>query len=447
MPPHILLVEDDKTTAAFYAAFIRANGYRLTICHTGQDALDQLMASQEFDLMLLDLGLPDISGWQVLQYAKSNQKLRYMPVLVVTATDDKSSFLQALQQGAEDYIIKPVDVESFLSRIEVMLRIRGFYKELGYKSLQLTPTQPKPRLRRHLEKNMGTTWAIQSLGNELERLVDHEATVLLEGEAGSGKKLVAGIIHRFSPRRNGPMVVLRCGMKAETKFLSALLGHEHPHKPGALEKAAGGTLLLEDIHLMSPLAQMTILQVIQNQHFKRLGGEENIPADIRILVSTSGNLKHMVDDNLFREDLFYRLNVVSLHIPGLSERLEDIPLLTQNYLGKRFARLKRAAPTLTLAAIKALQNHHWEENVRELFSVLEYASLMYRGKSIDDEHLPLHVNNRPAGALAPITNTLAEQERMLIMETLERFGGNKSRAARELGISRSTLYNKIAEME
>lgn len=438
---HILLVEDEKTTAAFYSSLIRNQGYQITTCQQGQDALDLLRQGHEFDLVLLDLGLPDISGWEILNFIKQSQKLSYIPVVVVTATDDKVSFLKALQQGAEDYLIKPVDVDTLISRMQVMLRIRNLYKNL---QANQQPYPVNEKLRQYMGQHMGPSLVINQLARKVERLLDHDATILLEGDAGTGKRFLAETIHRFSVRAKGQMVRLRCDQPSEPRFLSRLLGHEAPHKSGALEKALGGTLFLENVHALSPLGQLSVLHVIQDQHFQRLGGEQFIPANLRILVSTSKDLKQMVEGNLFREDLYYRLNVVSLKLPDLRSRLEDIPFLAGNYLEKQFGKRKKGAHQLTHKAIQALQAYSWKENVRELFEVLHYAGLMQPGQLIDAPDLPLKKTTPTTAAASPHPHTLAEQEQRLILDTLQRTGGNKSRAAQALGISRSTLYNKMS---
>ncbi len=435
----ILLVEDEKTTAAFYSALIRSQGYQAFTCHNGNQALSLLQAGQEFDLVLLDLGLPDISGWEILTFIKQDPKLRYIPVLVVTASGDKVSFLKALQQGAEDFLIKPVDVDTLQGRMAVMLRIRGLYKDL--ESPQ-SPQSENKLLRRYLAKHMGPSLVVSQLGQRVERLLEHETTVLLEGAPGSGKSFMAEVLHRFSRHAGGPLVRLRCGRGSESKFLARLLGVENPRQEGALEKAQGGTLYLQDIEELSPLSQLTILKIIQDQQFRRLGGEQELTARLQILVSTGADLKSLVENNRFREDLYYRLGVVGIQMPDLRSRLEDIPYLAQQYLNRKFGKTKKSPPVLSAAATGALQAHNWPENVRSLFAVLDGAAQAARGGVVEAEHLPLKNELKPRPS-APL-NTLAEQERRLIMESLERNGGNKSRAAAALGISRSTLYNKMS---
>lgn len=436
---NIFLVEDDKTTAAYYAALIRGHGYQAIVCHQGYEALRLLEKRQDFDLVLLDLGLPDISGWEILSFIKQNQKLRYIPVLVVTATDDKVSFLKALQQGAEDYLVKPVDVDTLINRMEVMLRIRGLYSDL-----QSAPPPINQHLRKYLARHMGPSLVVSQLAQQMELLIDHETTVLLQGEAGVGKKMLAEAVHRFSSRSGGPMLRLRCGAGGDAGFLNKLLGVARPFREGLLDKAAGGTIYLQNIDELGPMGQLAVLQIIQDQQFKRIGGDESIKADIHILVSTTKDLKYMVEHGLFREDLFYRLGVVTLKVPSLRSRLEDISFLAQKFLWRKFGEKRKTPLTLSPMALQALQSYPWRGNVRELLKVLECAGAKCQGSVIGVEHLPIKEMAGEIAGPAPLAHSLAEQERRLVMETLRITGGNKRRAAMALGISRSTLYNKMA---
>jgi DNA-binding NtrC family response regulator len=451
----VLIVEDEPDSAQFFAALMESEGHVPVIAASGDDALARLTREEDFDLVLLDLILPGTSGWEVLEHIKSDGKLRYVPVVVLSALNDKSHALRAMDLGAEDFLTKPVDIETMLSRVRVMLRIRTLYEELIFERFGRQQAQRTLEMRRYLAKVMGGSHKVQELADVLDNVVATDTTVLLEGESGTGKGLLAETIHRFSKRSNGPFVVVNCSAYPETLLSSELFGHERGSFTGAIrrkigrfEQADSGTIFLDEVAEISPLTQLALLRVIQDRQFERVGGEKTITSDVRILAATNKRLSKMVKEGQFREDLYYRLNVVRLEVPALRQRSEDIPFLSNYFLRSHCEKLGKVIFGFSRQAQGRLMSHLWPGNVRELRNVVEHAALMCQGEVIELEHLPARLTqDQQEGAEAiPASGRLQDQERQLIKNTLEQVQWNKYRAAQILGIARSTLYGKIRKL-
>ncbi|MBI4799448.1 MAG: sigma-54-dependent Fis family transcriptional regulator [Desulfarculus sp.] len=264
----ILVVEDDPDSAGFFRALMTSEGYETHLCHSGEEALETLASGKEFDLVLLDLILPGLSGWEVLGHIKDDGKLRYLPVVVLSALSEKAHALKALDLGAEDFLTKPVDVETMLSRVRVMLRIRALYESLISERFGRQQAQRTLEMRRYLAKVMGGSSQVQEMADLLDNVVATDTTVLLEGESGTGKGLLAEAIHRYSKRADGPFVVVNCSAYPETLLSSELFGHEKGaftgairRKVGRFELANGGTIFLDEVGEISPLTQLALLRV------------------------------------------------------------------------------------------------------------------------------------------------------------------------------------------
>ncbi len=455
--PHarVLVVEDDADSALLFAALIESEGHAAVMAASGEEALDRLAQDGDFDLVLLDLVLPGVGGWEVLEHIKTDGKLRYVPVIVLSALDDRSTITKALDLGAEDFLTKPVDVERMLSRVRVMLRIRSLYEDLIHERSGRQQAQRSLEMRRYLSQVMGGSAQVQELADVLENVVNTDATVLLEGESGTGKGLLAETVHRFSSRSQGPMVVVNCSAYPETLLSSELFGHEKGaftgavrRRPGRFELADGGTIFLDEIAEISPLTQLALLRVIQDRQFERVGGEKTLSVDVRLLAATNKPLAKMVQKGFFREDLFYRLNVVRLEVPALRQRPEDIPFLANTFLSAQAEKLGKAIYGFERDALARLMSHAWPGNVRELRNVVEHAALMCRADVVSLANLPARLAgdraaNPGGGSAAAPVGRLWDNERDIIAHTLERVGWNKYRAAQVLGIARSTLYGKI----
>ena len=449
----VLVVEDEPDSAQLFSALMESEGHAAVRAASGEEAMDLLAGDGDFDLVLLDLVLPGLSGWDVLEHIKQDGKLRYVPVVVLSALDDKSIILKALDLGAEDFLTKPVDVERMLSRVRVMLRIRSLYEDLINERSGRQQAQRSLEMRRYLSQVMGGSAQVQSLADVLENVVDTDTTVLLEGESGTGKGLLAETVHRFSQRGKNPLVVVNCSAYPETLLSSELFGHEKGaftgairRKAGRFELANGGTIFLDEIAEISPLTQLALLRVIQDRQFERVGGEKTLTVDVRVVAATNKPLADMVAKGHFREDLFYRLNVVRLEVPSLRQRPEDIPFLAHAFLAAQAERLGKAIYGFERQALARLMGYSWPGNVRELKNVVEHAALMCRGEVVSLGNLPSRLSGQEgdAGQAAPQpVGRLWDQEREMIASTLERVNWNKYRAAQVLGIARSTLYGKI----
>ncbi|MCB2226256.1 MAG: sigma-54 dependent transcriptional regulator [Desulfarculaceae bacterium] len=453
--PHarVLVVEDEPDSATLFSALMESEGHAAVVAASGEAALDHLSDDGDFDLVLLDLVLPGLSGWEVLKYIKQDGKLRYVPVVVLSALNDKDTTLKALELGAEDFLTKPVDVERMLARVRVMLRIRSLYEDLAHERSGRQQAQRSLEMRRYLSQVMGGSSQVQSLADVLENVVDTDTTVLLEGESGTGKGLLAETVHRFSRRHDGPLVVVNCSAYPETLLSSELFGHEKGaftgairRKAGRFELSEGGTIFLDEIAEISPLTQLALLRVIQDRQFERVGGEKTLTVDVRVVAATNKPLAEMVAKGHFREDLFYRLNVVRLEVPSLRQRPEDIPFLAHAFLSSQAERLGKNIFGFEREALARLMGYSWPGNVRELRNVVEHAALMCRDDVVSLANLPprLAEGDAPAGqAASRQVGRLWDQEKEMIASTLERVGWNKYRAAQVLGIARSTLYGKI----
>jgi len=452
----ILIVEDDRDAAYFFRTLMESEGYECVNCADGEEAMPKLAAGPDYDLVLLDLVLPGLSGWEVLKQIKSDGKFRYVPVVVLSALSDKANAIRALDLGAEDFLTKPVDVETMLSRVRVMLRIRTLYEDLLFERFGRQQAQRTLEMRRYLAKMMGASVQVQKLADVLDNVVATDTTVLLEGESGTGKGLLAETIHRASKRAAGPMVVVNCSAYPETLLSSELFGHERGsftgavrRKIGRFEQASGGTIFLDEVADISPLTQLALLRVIQDRQFERVGGEKTVTTDVRILAATNKHLAEMVKRGQFREDLYYRLNVVRLEVPALRQRLEDIPFLANHFLGLYREKLGKTIYGFSQEALSRLLSYPWPGNVRELRNVVEHAALMCRGEVVELQHMPPRLFHQEEEGTSPArlsSGRLQDQERQLIIQTLKQADWNKYRAAKMLGISRSTLYSKLKKL-
>ncbi|MFH1060964.1 MAG: sigma-54 dependent transcriptional regulator [Pseudomonadota bacterium] len=450
----VLIVEDEPDSALFFRTLMESEGFGVEVCGDGETALAAL-ASNDYDLVLLDLILPGLSGWDVLRQIKGDGRLRYVPVVVLSALSDKAHALEALDLGAEDFLTKPVDVETMLSRVRVMLRIRALYENLSSERFGRQQAQRTLEMRRHLVRVMGGSAKVQEMADLLDNVVATETTVLLEGESGTGKGLLAETIHRFSKRANGPWVVVNCSAYPETLLSSELFGHEKGAFTGAIRRKAGrfelakaGTIGLDEVAEISPGTQLALLRIIQDREFERVGGEQTLAADVRIVAATNKQLREMVDRGLFREDLYYRLNVVRLEVPPLRQRAEDIPFLANHFLRAQAEKLAKPILGFSRECVTRMISYPWPGNVRELRNAVERAALMCRGEVVEVQHLPsvLHRQEEALAPVAKVNGSLLDQERRIILSTLEQVGWNKYQAAKRLGIARSTLHGKIDKL-
>ncbi len=450
-PARILVVDDERSMREMLEILLRREGHEVAVAENGRRAL-ALIKTRAFDMVISDLKMPDMSGIEVLRAAKAANE--QVIGIIITAYGSKESIQEVLRLGAADYLDKPFNVD------ELRFRVR---KELERRQLQ----QENRLLKRALQHThsfaniIGRSPAMQAVFQLIETIAPTGSTVLITGESGTGKELVARAIHFNSPRKDRPFVALNCGALPEALLESELFGHvrgaftgAETNKKGLIEVAEKGTVFLDEIGDMSPMMQVKLLRVLQERKFRRVGGTEEIDADIRIIAATNRDLAKLVADGRFREDLYYRINVIPVHLPSLRERQEDVPLLAEHFVAKYGAQVGKTVTGIAPEAMACLQAYHWPGNIRELENAIERAVALERGPLIQPESLPERIRQngaRPTGAVGlpaaiPETGFDLERhvqaiEREYIAEALRRAGGVKVKAADLLGMSfRSFRY-------
>ncbi len=405
-----------------------------------------LARDQPFDLVLMDMRMIKVSGLEALAEIKSYNPA--IPVIIMTAYSSVETAVAALKQGAYDYLTKPLDFDELRLVME---------RAMDHLQLKEENRRLRERLGRRFDRGnlIGRSEAMVKLLETVAQVAPSEATVLITGESGTGKELIAGALHHNSGRRDGPFIKMNCAAVTETLLESELFGHEkgaftgaHRRKEGRFRQADGGSLFLDEVSEMSLAMQAKLLRVLQEREITRVGGEEVVFVDVRLVAATNKNLLEEIDAGRFREDLYYRLNVVSLRVPPLRDRREDIPLLAQHFLKEFAEKNHKPIKGYTPQAMDCLLKHAWPGNVRELMNVVERAVVLSRADYLDQPDLP-PLGGQGAGAAAeppqgiPSDLPLEEVERMSILQTLESAGGNKSETARRLGITRRTLHKKL----
>jgi DNA-binding NtrC family response regulator len=451
MPPRILIAEDEDRLRRLFAMLLSNAGYKMSLAGDGQEAWD-LFKKEKPDVVVTDLRMPNVDGMELLR--KIKEASPSTPVVVVTAYGAIESAVEAMKAGAADYLTKPVEEEELKLAIEKALQWRAIVSE----NLRL-------RAETKIQYDFASIIAESDLMKETLDLAaqvsNSEATVLVYGESGTGKELIARAIHLNSPRSRGPFEPINCAAIPEHLLESELFGYERgaftgavDSKPGVFEVASDGTLFLDEIGDMAFPLQAKVLRALEERTFKRLGGSKTIHTDTRFVAATNRNLTAMVKDGLFREDLFYRLSVFPLEIPPLRERPDDIVPLTEHFLKRFCKQMGKPIPEITPASRKMLLEHGWPGNVRELQNVVERSVILLQGPALTpdilgrrfgapDSMLSPQFGKKEAFSLPPEGFNLDEHVRALINQALSRARGNKSAAAKMLGISRATLRYRI----
>jgi two-component system response regulator HydG len=442
-PKTILIVDDEQSHRLMLRAHLEGEGFQIVEASDGHEAVDRA-AERSFDLVLMDIRMPTMDGIEALKRIK--EATAATPVIMMTAYGSINSAVEALQAGAIDYLTKPLDMDELIFKAK---------KALYYRHLEEENILQRERLglRFDFSSIIGTSPRMKELFETLALAAPTEATVLLLGESGTGKELVANAIHQNSPRKDKPYVKVNCAALPETLLESELFGHEKgaftgaiDKKKGRFERADGGTLFLDEIGEMSPPTQTKILRVLQEREFEAVGGTKTIEVDVRIIAATNKDLAEEVKRGKFREDLYYRLNVVPITIPPLRERTEDIPLLAEHFLRIYSEKNKRDITGFGPGMMEAFIGYNWPGNVRELENIVERTVIMSRDDTISLEDLPpVFAGPQPEGDRTPPPTSLREVERETILKTLHQTGGNRTHAAQILGITRKTLQNKIKE--
>ena len=451
--PRILVVDDELSMREMLQIVLRRDGYDVVLAGNGGEAIRQLQKAP-FDLLLSDIRMPDLSGVEVLRAAKENN--RDLVAFMMTAFASTDTAVEAMRLGAVDYFVKPFNMD------ELRLKVRQHLETRRLKQENLLLKRAL-KSRHEFSNILGRSEAMATVFETIERVAATNSTVLVTGESGTGKELVARAIHFNSLRRDRPFVALNCGAVPETLLESELFGHmrgaftgAHANKKGLIEAADGGTIFLDEIGEMVPSMQVKLLRVLQDRRFRPLGGTEEIQADVRVIAATNQDLPKMVAEGRFREDLFYRLNVLSIKLPPLRDRLDDVPLLAEQFLQRFAAQMGKRVQTISADALALLQQHSWRGNVRELENALERAVALEQTESILPESLPEDVRLRRAAVEASASDgdTLPDLGegfdleargeafyRHYIALALERAGGVQVRAAELLGMSfRSFRY-------
>ena len=442
----ILVVDDEASQRDLLNLVLSEEGYHVETVSSGEEAVEKVEDSF-YSLVIMDMKMGGMGGLEALKRIKDISPA--VQVLIVTAYASVNTAVDAMRSGALNYLTKPIDLEELKLQVEKTIHFSQLVSENESLRAQVAGAFEASRI-------IGKSARILEIFDTLRMVAPTEATVLLLGESGTGKELVADAIHANSHRKNGPLVKVNCAALPETLLESELFGHEKGSFTGAVARregrfklADGGTLFLDEIAEMSLLLQAKLLRVIQTMSFERVGGTETITTDVRLVVATNRDLEEEVRENRFREDLFYRLNVVPITLPPLRERREDIPLLAEHFLAEIAERNQKMIRGFSPQAMDLLVRNRWKGNVRELENVVERAVIMARGDLIQPGDLPgnlLLESETPSSGVIP-GRPLSDLEREAILSTLEMTGGNRTETARLLGISRRTLQYKLKEFK
>lgn len=432
----LLIVDDEESVRdSLYNWFIE-DGYRVDVAADAKEALSKLEI-KNFDIILADIKMPGMDGMEMHRRirALNNDAV----VIIMTAFATVETAVQALKDGAFDYITKPFDPD------ELSHLVRNASNQIRLKS-ENEALKTKISTLENVEDIIGKSPSMMRVLKEVESVAQSNSSVIITGESGTGKELIARAIHANSPRKFFPMVTVHCGALSSDLLESELFGHEKGaftgamyNRKGRFEMADGGSIFLDEIATISMKMQIELLRVLESKTFVRVGGNKEIKSDFRVICATNRDLKKMVAEGSFREDLYYRLNVVNINLPPLRERIEDIPLLVEHFIRKYCSSMSRNPIVIDSAALKRLEQHEFPGNVRELENMIERAIVIGNGKEIKLKDLPLSKET----VVAESNESLYELERKYVQKTLNKNNWNISQSARALKIDRVTLYNKI----
>jgi DNA-binding NtrC family response regulator len=438
----ILIVDDETIVRDSLGAWFRQDGHQVDVTEGAKEAL-RLVAASRYDIAFLDIKMPGMDGLELqTRLAAADPELT---IVLMTAYASVETAVKAMKAGAYDYIVKPFDPDD----LSLLVRRAAEHRSLRAENVRLkksleSAAAPPPLL--------GTSAAMRNVLELVETVALSDSTVLITGESGTGKEVVARAIHAHSPRRYNPMVVVNCGALPEGILESELFGHEagaftgaRARHKGKFEAAEGGTVFLDEIGELSPRVQVELLRVLEEKKVTRLGGNAPVAVDFRTVTATNRDLQAAVQAGTFREDLYWRLNVVHIQIPPLRERPEDVPVLAEHFLARFAQSMSRRPMRFSSEALDALASYPWPGNVRELQNAIERAVVVGRGDTVNAADLPLRITQVPGGGPGP--GSLAEAERAHVQSVLDAAGWNITKAARILDVDRVTLYNKIRKYE
>lgn len=449
----LLVVDDEERIRTILAAVLRNEGYEVVTARDGLDALAKVDA-YEPDVVIVDLQMPRLDGLETI--GRFKDRLPSVVTIVLTAHGSIETAVQAMKRGAYDYLTKPYDNEQLLMVVNRAVERRHLSDEVGRLKRQLGRTGG-------IEEIMGDSPTMQAIRQQIKRIAESDATVLIEGESGTGKELAARAIHFESKRRDSPLVVVDCAAIPSHLVESEFFGHERgaftdakERRIGKFEEAEGGSIFLDEIGELPQDSQSRLLRVLQEREFVRIGGNVSVRVNVRVIAATNKDLEARVQESKFREDLFFRLNVLKLHMPALREHVEDLPIYVQHFLHKHSASQVGGKRSASSDALKFLCARDWKGNIRELENTLQRAMMNADTVQLEQKDFDFLNNIKASGippfkigqALEPYVNLMTERlERQIILDTLNLVGWNRTEAAKSLKISRKTLFNKMQQYD
>jgi len=458
MNPRILVIDDEKNIREVFSLLLGDHGFQVATAENGRQGLEKARLFGA-DVVLLDMNLPDLPGLEVLAGLR---ELQPAPgIIIITAFGTIRNAVEATKLGAYAYLEKPIDNEELLLNITRILEIQSLRRQVETLRSELTS-------RYRFSNIVGTSARMNSVFQLMEKMSRVDGTVLVSGESGTGKELVARAIHFASPRKDGPFVVVNCGAVPRDLIESEFFGHvkgaftdARSDKTGKFELANTGTIFLDEVGELSQDAQVKLLRALGEREITRVGGTKTVPVDVRVVAATNKNLEEEVGKGNFREDLYFRLAVLSINLPPLRVRTEDIPLLVEHFVRKYARELDKNVLAFAPGALTRLTGYGWPGNVRELENVVYEAMVMAEGEWVTEEALPARLKlaagggggGRETPAAAPaslreaVQDVSARREKELILEALRQAGGSRTQAAKILGVSRKTLFNKMTALE
>jgi DNA-binding NtrC family response regulator len=444
MKAKLLVVDDEKHIREGLQKALNLDGYEVEVAADGKVALEKL-GDEDIDLVITDLKMPRLSGEELMKEALG--RYPYLPIIILTGHGTIENAVEAMRNGAYDFITKPLNIDKLSLIVNRALENSSLKRQNRELLNQL-------KKKYSFENIIGKSTPMNKVFETIELVAPSRANVLIYGESGTGKEMIADAIHHNSPREDKPYIKVHCAALPESLLESELFGHEKGAFTGAISRKRGrfelahlGTLFLDEVGEIPPQIQVKLLRVIQEREFERVGGEQLLKVDVRIISATNKNLKEEVEQGNFRDDLYYRLDVVSILVPPLRERKDDIPLMTHKFIAEFSKENNKEIEGITNGALQALMSYKWPGNVRELRNVIESIVVLTKGNIITEGDLPQYITakDEQSHLKIPAGVSLAEAEKRMILFTLQNTGGNKTKASEVLKIGRKTLHRKLNE--